>query len=274
MLRDKDIEFLSDFRMKIEKFLFLGYVPGEPLPMMESSGYLEMKEAMRDPKFSELRREINEMIPRVEEILTEFDIGFTLIYQPAPVTGRPPSRHNLFTLLLNNSMEKSINKEMFLDRIDQAIGHLKSFKDDSKNKLIPKIQYETQKGFVFIAMSMDPNEPLLEDIHNTIKRVSLDLGLVAERVDDPEFNERITDRILNSINKAEYIVVDLTFLKPNVFFEAGYAQGIGKIPIYIALQGTEIAFDLKDYPVIFFENMVGLEDKLKKRLTAMISKKG
>lgn len=59
---------------------------------------------------------------------------------------------------------------------------------------------------------------------------------------------------MESIQKAEYVIVDLTESRPNVFYEAGYAQGIGKIPIYIAKKGTELEFDLKDYPVIFFDS--------------------
>ena len=61
----------------------------------------------------------------------------------------------------------------------------------------------------------------------------------AERIDEPQSNERITDRILESIQRAEFVFVDLTNSKPNVFFEAGYAHGIGKIPIYFALRGME-----------------------------------
>jgi len=74
-------------------------------------------------------------------------------------------------------------------------------------------------------------------------------------VDELQSNERITDRILESIRKAEFVIVDLTYSRPNVFYEAGYAQGIGKTPVYIAKEGTQLEFDLKDYPVIFFKNM-------------------
>ncbi len=75
----------------------------------------------------------------------------------------------------------------------------------------------------------------------------------AERIDEEQSNERITDRILESIRAAEHVIVDLTGERPNVFFEAGYAHGLGKLPIYIAKVGTTIHFDLKDYPIIFFK---------------------
>lgn len=47
-----------------------------------------------------------------------------------------------------------------------------------------------------------------------------------------------------------------------MFFEAGYAHGRGKIPIYIARRGTVLHFDIKDYPVISFRNMRELKDGL------------
>ena len=65
------------------------------------------------------------------------------------------------------------------------------------------------------------------------------------------------------------MIVDLTGSRPNVFYEAGYAQGLRKIPIYIAREGTRLEFDLKDYPIIFFRNMKELKDGLEKRLRGL-----
>jgi hypothetical protein len=101
---------------------------------------------------------------------------------------------------------------------------------------------------------------------DAIKEAARRCGIHAERIDEPQSNDRITDRILESIRKAEYVIVDLTKSKPNVFYEAGYAHGIGKIPIYVARHGTPIEFDLGDYPVIIFKNMTQLKDLLEKRL--------
>jgi len=78
---------------------------------------------------------------------------------------------------------------------------------------------------------------------------------------------------LESIRKAEFVIVDLTEERPNVFFEAGYAHGIGKLPIYIARDGTDIHFDVKDYPVIMFRNMKELREGLVRRLRAIAEKR-
>jgi hypothetical protein len=91
-------------------------------------------------------------------------------------------------------------------------------------------------------------------------------GIHAERIDEPASTERITDRILESIQRAEFVIVDLTDGRPNVYYEAGYANGIGKTPIYIARSGTSLEFDLKDYPVILFSSLRQLKESLEQRL--------
>ena len=128
---------------------------------------------------------------------------------------------------------------------------------------------QIQKGYAFIAMPINPSDAQLDDVLDTIKASANRCGIRAERVDEPQSNERITDRILESIRKAEYVIVDLTNSRPNVFYEAGYAQGLNKTPIYIAREGTRLEFDLKDYPVIFFKNMRELADSLERRLKGL-----
>ena len=161
---------------------------------------------------------------------------------------------------------------MLSDMIDRAVPALREGPHDEA--LGPGVIAEAdhiQEGYVFIAMPMDPALKDLEDVHDAIRQVATDCGLHAERTDDVQQNERITDRILESIRKAQLIVVDLTHAKPNVFFEAGYAHGRGKTPIYIARFGTELEFDLKDYPVIFFNNMRELRVGLPKRFRALVA---
>jgi nucleoside 2-deoxyribosyltransferase len=134
---------------------------------------------------------------------------------------------------------------------------------------VAKIELNIERNYAFIAMAIDPQNSDLEDVLDAIKEGASRCGIQAERVDEAQSNERISDRILESIEKAEYVIVDLTNSRPNVFYEAGYAQGIGKIPVYIAKDGTKLEFDLKDYPVIFFKNMKQLKDRLESRLRAL-----
>jgi hypothetical protein len=77
-------------------------------------------------------------------------------------------------------------------------------------------------------------------------------------------NEPITDRRIEAIRKAEFVTVDLTHAKPNVYYEAGYAQGF-----YVASRNTSIHLDVRDYPVVFFTNIGGLKTPMAERLRAV-----
>jgi hypothetical protein len=129
--------------------------------------------------------------------------------------------------------------------------------------------FDVKQGYAFVAMPMDSEDHALVDVLEAVKEAANKCGVHAERIDEPQSNERITDRILESIQRAEYVIVDLTKSKPNVFFEAGYAHGIGKIPIYFARQGTMLEFDLKDYPVLFFRNLKELKESIEKRIRGL-----
>ena len=119
---------------------------------------------------------------------------------------------------------------------------------------------------------MDQEDPALVDVLEAVKEAALKCGVQAERIDEPQSNERITDRIIESIQRAEYVIVDLSNSKPNVYFEAGYAHGLGKIPIYFAKHGTKLEFDLKDYPVLFFRNLKELKKSIETRIKGLKAK--
>jgi nucleoside 2-deoxyribosyltransferase len=54
----------------------------------------------------------------------------------------------------------------------------------------------------------------------------------AHRVDKAEFNDDITDEIIAGIKECRFVVADLTGYRDGVYFEAGYAKGLGKPVIF------------------------------------------
>ncbi len=158
------------------------------------------------------------------------------------------------------------------DMLDKTVGALLNPPVEAKGDL-PKMSSETQAGYAFVAMAIDKNDHQLVDVLEAVKEVAKEFGIAAERIDEAESNERITSRILSSIRRAEYVIVDLTNERPNVFYEAGYAEGVGKTPIYIARDGTRVHFDVKDYPIIEFRNMKELKEGLGRRIRALIEAK-
>jgi hypothetical protein len=69
---------------------------------------------------------------------------------------------------------------------------------------------------------------------------------------------------------SKYLICDISKERPNVYYELGYAHGIGKEVILIAKHGTTMHFDIKDYNTIFYRNITELEDGLTKRISAIV----
>jgi hypothetical protein len=83
------------------------------------------------------------------------------------------------------------------------------------------VDQQVQNAYAFIAMPMGNGDHALVDVLETIKTAAGDCGIIAERIDDDESSDRITDRMLESIRRAEYVIADLTHERPNVFWEPG-----------------------------------------------------
>jgi hypothetical protein len=114
------------------------------------------------------------------------------------------------------------------DMIDTTIGVLRNPRPVRAMQVDPAINAEIHAGYAFVAMPIDPDDDQLVDVLEAIKTAAADCGITAERVDEVESNERITDRILESISKAEFVIVDLTNERPNVFLKQALHMAWGK----------------------------------------------
>src|SRR4051794_3127454 len=80
------------------------------------------------------------------------------------------------------------------------------------------------RNIVFIAM---PFTETMQDVFYTIKEEALKLKLNAFRVDESVGSGFVLKRIMKGIEDAEFLIFDLTDEKPNVYYELGYAHGVG-----------------------------------------------
>jgi len=130
----------------------------------------------------------------------------------------------------------------------------------------------SQEGekYIFVIMSFDKH---LIDTYNAIKQAVTKIApeFLCERIDNIQDDFRITDKILECIQRSTLVIADLTGERPNVYYELGFARGIGKKVIHLARNGTFLHFDVKDFNTIFYENIRDLEEKLAIRLCTMLS---
>jgi hypothetical protein len=106
--------------------------------------------------------------------------------------------------------------------------------------------------------------------------VCKEFGYICSRVDETNTGDRIVPRILEQLERAAFVIVDLTELKPNVFFELGYAEGLKKPRIITARENTALPFDVKDFPVTYWTpmDMKMLNDNLKVRVESIAEEQG
>ena len=123
----------------------------------------------------------------------------------------------------------------------------------------------------FIMMSISNSDPTLEDSLNAIKRATAQHGIEAVRVDEIEHSKKITDVILEKLRGSRFLICDISTERPNVYYELGFAHGIGKEVILVAREGTTLHFDIKDYNVIFYKSYSELEFRVAKRICDAIA---
>lgn len=121
------------------------------------------------------------------------------------------------------------------------------------------------KPFVFVLM---PFDPAFNDVYKLgIKAACSESGMYSERVDEQHYEGRILDRIYNQINKADYIIADMSGRNANVFYETGYAHALQKKVILVVNSTDDIPFDLKHHPHIIYNSSIShLKDELVNRL--------
>lgn len=82
-------------------------------------------------------------------------------------------------------------------------------------------------------MAMEYRDPVLDRIVNDHFRLAVEhTGFVLRRLDDEPRAGLIDDRLRVEIQSARFLIVDLTHKNAGAYWEAGYAEGLGKPVIY------------------------------------------
>ena len=138
----------------------------------------------------------------------------------------------------------------------------------------PAIHGPSEKeDYIFVLMSFD-KDPSLDDAYDAVVRGvgRWNPKAIVDRVDKIPEDFKITDKIVECIDRAAVVIADLTGEKPNVYYELGYARAKGKRIIQTAKKGTKLHFDVMEHNTILWDGVRELEKELTIRLSPMLRK--
>ena len=124
----------------------------------------------------------------------------------------------------------------------------------------------------FIAMSFrNETKTISESFKNAISRC----GYIPRRIDEKEHNNQIVPEILFEISRSKFVVVDVTYPNYGAYYEAGYAEALGK-EVIICCRDKEFNgdsrphFDIAQKSTIVWKDEDDLENRLYRRIEATV----
>jgi nucleoside 2-deoxyribosyltransferase len=101
------------------------------------------------------------------------------------------------------------------------------------------------------------------------------IGATCKRVDHEDFSGDIVQEIKSLIQQSAAVIVDLTGARPNVLYELGYAEGLGKPIVNICSSPlAALPFDVRNWNVLAYTagQTYKLREPLARRLQAVVAK--
>ncbi|MBJ7963038.1 MULTISPECIES: hypothetical protein [Bacillus] len=128
---------------------------------------------------------------------------------------------------------------------------------------------ESQDAFVAMWFNEEVNGVYDEAISTAIKEA----GYNPIRIDKVNHNNKICDEIIAKIKRSRFIIADFTGGRGGVYFEAGYAMGLGKPVIWTCRRDhlENLHFDTRQYSHIVWETKEDLREQLLNRIMATIN---
>jgi hypothetical protein len=122
----------------------------------------------------------------------------------------------------------------------------------------------------FVAMSFDPG--LQEVWTNGFSPAIRAAGFRPVRLDNKDYVGGITDEIMTEIRRSRFVVADYTGQRHNVYFEAGFALGLGLtvIPTCRADENDKLQFDIRHLNTLEWKSPDELAEGLNRRIRAVI----
>jgi hypothetical protein len=122
----------------------------------------------------------------------------------------------------------------------------------------------------FVAMWFDQAMNCVFD--DAVKPAIEKSGYRPLRIDQKDHLNKIDDEIIAEIRRSRFLVADFTGHRGGVYFETGFAMGLG-LPVIFTCWNDDISdlhFDIRQYNTIAWESVSDLNMRLYQRIRAVI----
>jgi hypothetical protein len=124
-----------------------------------------------------------------------------------------------------------------------------------------------------VGVAMPFKGPECDEAYERIKGACKTLGLRPERVDEYSRSGVVLRDIAELIENAEFLIFDLSYERQNVYYELGYAHGVGNEAsdiLLVAREGTKLHYDISGLRVHFYGSLDELHRIIENNLKKMI----
>ena len=229
---------------------------------------LEILRRTRSIPIPNLRQRANLLLVELVKKYPRFNDGFViltlcddLVLQAVTYSADHRELNDLFAVLLNH--------DGFVElRATGSPPHALTVKGLLAADQLQTINAASSQGFV--AMSFDPR--LACAWTNGFEPAIRTAGYAPLRIDAKEYIGGISDEIMAEIRRSRFVVVDYTQQKNGVYFEAGFALGLGLtvIPTCQANEIDQLHFDIRHLNTLAWAKPEDLAIKLSERIRAVI----
>lgn len=178
-----------------------------------------------------------------------------------------------FRLILKHLVETGLAKAPALEIPGVSVGVSLTPHGWERVDTAHRVEHAAQ-AFVVMRFS----EEYLPARHEGFEAALRDCGYEPRLADTPEHNGKICDKILADIRQSGLVVVDVSEQRSAVFFEAGFALGLG-LPVIWCCRADKVTelndnFDTRQYNHILWDDPADLREKLTNRILATAPRKG
>lgn len=154
--------------------------------------------------------------------------------------------YNRYIRARNNGILKEEESKTLQNKLTNGVLKITTSLDN-----ISKYDYFNFNSLVFVIISFRDD---MEKVYKKIYEIGDKYNFQALRVKDVQGNYKITEKVIELIASANFIIADLTHERPNVYYELGYARGIGKKIITLCNKNSEVHYDVQEWKTIMYND--------------------